>query len=94
MARIARTVIVRSVKLPRKAFRVFAELEGMYCNIVEQLTIFAVRSNAKSFTRLKALKYREGGNASLLLVAAGLFPLSGGCFESKPFDCCCEPQSW
>ncbi len=29
MARVARTVIVRSVELPRRAFRVFVELEGM-----------------------------------------------------------------
>ena len=59
MARVARTVIVRSVRLPRKVFRVFVELEGMYRNMVEQLTMYAVRNNVKSFTRLKALKYRE-----------------------------------
>jgi len=56
---VARTVIVRSARLSRKLFRVFAELEGMYRNMVEQLTMFAVRSNTTSFTRLKALKYRE-----------------------------------
>ena len=59
MARVARTVIVRSVRLPRKVFRVFVELEGMYRNMVEQLVLYAVRSNVNSFTRLKALKYRE-----------------------------------
>ena len=59
MARVARTVIVRSVKLPRKMFRVFVELEGMYRNIVEQLVMYAVRNRVKSFIRLKALKYRE-----------------------------------
>ncbi len=59
MARVARTVIVKSVKIPRKLFRVFVELEGMYRNIVEQLTMFAVRNSIKSFTKLKALKYRE-----------------------------------
>ncbi len=62
MVRIARTVIVRSVKLPRKVFRVFTELEGMYRNMVEQLVMYALRNNVKSFTRLKALKYREMRN--------------------------------
>ena len=59
MARVTRTVIVKSVKLPRKVFRVFAELEGMYRNMVEQLVLYAVRNNVKSFTKLKALRYRE-----------------------------------
>ncbi|RLI73844.1 transposase [Archaeoglobales archaeon] len=59
MTRVTRTVIVRSVKLPRKVLRVFVELEGMYRNMVEQLIMYAVRSNIRSFTRLKALKYRE-----------------------------------
>jgi len=59
MLRVVRTVIVRSTRLPRKVFRVFAELEGMYRNLVEQLAMYAVSSGVKSFTRLKALKYRE-----------------------------------
>jgi len=59
MIRVARTVIVKSVKLPRKVFRVFVEFECMYRNMVEQLVIYAVKSNIRSFTRLKALKYRE-----------------------------------
>ncbi len=59
MVRVARTVIVKSVKLSRKLFRVFVELEGMYRNMVEQLTMYAVRNGVRSFTRLKALKYRE-----------------------------------
>jgi len=59
MVRVTRTVIVRSIKLPRRVFRVFVELEGMYRNLVEQLTMYAVSSNVKSFTRLRALKYRE-----------------------------------
>jgi len=58
MNRIVRTVIVK-VKLPRKAFRVFIELEDIYRNMVEQLVLYAVRNNIKSFTKLKALKYRE-----------------------------------
>jgi len=56
---LARTVVVKSAPLPRKVFRVFVELEGMYRNMVEQLTLFAVRSDVASFTKLKALKYRE-----------------------------------
>ncbi len=59
MVRVARTVIVKSVKLPRKVFRVFIELEGIYRNMVEQLTMYAVYNSIKSFTKLKAYKYRE-----------------------------------
>ena len=59
MTKVTRTVIVNSVKLPRKIFRIFVELEDMYRNMVEQLTMYAVRNNIRSFTRLKALKYRE-----------------------------------
>ena len=59
MTSIARTVIVNSTRLPRKVFSVFVELEGMYRNMVEQLTMYAVSSGITSFTRLKALKYRE-----------------------------------
>ncbi len=35
MTRVTRTVIVRSIKLPRKVFKIFVELEGMYRNMVE-----------------------------------------------------------
>ncbi|OYT51216.1 MAG: transposase [Desulfurococcales archaeon ex4484_204] len=59
MSRVTRTVMVRSVKLPRRVFSIFVELEGMYRNMVEQLVLYAVRNNIKSFARLKALKYRE-----------------------------------
>ncbi|MDK6028292.1 transposase [Ignisphaera sp. 4213-co] len=59
MARVARTVVVETPPLPRKLFRVFVELEGMYRNMVEQLTLYAVREGVSSFTKLKALKYRE-----------------------------------
>ena len=59
MSEVVRTVVVKSTPLPRKVFRVFVELEGMYRNMVEQLVLFAVRNNIASFTRLKALKYRE-----------------------------------
>ena len=59
VARVARTVIVRTSPLPRKMFNIFVELEGMYRNIVEQLTMYAVKNNMASFTKLKTLKYRE-----------------------------------
>jgi len=59
MARVTRAVIVKSSRLLRRLFRLFTELEGMYRNMVEQLVIYAVRNNIKSFTKLKALKYRE-----------------------------------
>ena len=59
MARVTRTVVVKSVRLPRKVYRVFIELEGMYRNMVEQLVMYAVTNNIRSFTRLKALKYHE-----------------------------------
>jgi IS605 OrfB family transposase len=59
MSEVTRTVIVKSTPLPRKLFRIFVELEGVYRNMVEQLTLYAVRSGIASFTKLKALKYRE-----------------------------------
>jgi IS605 OrfB family transposase len=59
VSEVTRTVVVRSIPLPRKVFRVFVELESMYRNIVEQLVLYASRNKLTSFTRLKALKYRE-----------------------------------
>jgi IS605 OrfB family transposase len=59
VSELIRTVIVKSTPLPRKLFRVFVELESMYRNIVEQLVLYAVKNGITSFTRLKALKYRE-----------------------------------
>jgi transposase len=54
-----RTVVVRSEQLPRRTFRIFVELEGMYRNVVEQLVLYAVNSGITKFTRLKAERYRE-----------------------------------
>jgi len=59
LSEVTRTVVVKSVSLPRKVFRVFVELEGMYRNMVEQLVLYAVRNGVTSFTKLKASKYRE-----------------------------------
>ncbi|ESQ24725.1 MAG: transposase, IS605 OrfB family, central region [uncultured Acidilobus sp. JCHS] len=56
---VTRTVVVRSAPLPRRAFRIFVELEGMYRNIVELLVLYAVNNGITKFTRLKAEKYRE-----------------------------------
>jgi IS605 OrfB family transposase len=56
---VIRTVVVRSVPLPRRTFRIFVELEGMYRNVVEQLVLYAVNNNITKFTRLKAERYRD-----------------------------------
>jgi len=59
VAEVVRTVVVRSEQLPRRTFRAFVELEGMYRNIVEQLVLHAVNNGITKFTRLKAEKYRD-----------------------------------
>ena len=59
MSEVTRTVVVRSERLPRRTFRTFVELEGMYRNLVEQLVLYAVNNNITKFTRLKAERYRE-----------------------------------
>jgi len=59
MTRVTRTVIVKGARLSRKMFKALIELEGMYRNMFEQLVMYAVRNNIRSFTRLKTLKYRE-----------------------------------
>ncbi len=56
---VTRTVVVRSAPLPRRAFKVFVELEGMYRNMVEQLVLYAVNNGITKFTRLKAERYRD-----------------------------------
>ncbi len=58
MVEAVRTVVVRSEQLPRRTFRIFVELEGMYRNVVEQLVLYAVNSGITKFTRLKAERYR------------------------------------
>ena len=61
MVEVTRTVIVKSALLSRSMFRAFAELEGMYRNMIEQLVSYATRSGITGFARLKALKYGELG---------------------------------
>ncbi len=67
MFRVTRTVIVRSTRLPRRVFKIFIEVEGMYRNMVEQLVMYSTRNSLRSFTKLKALKYREMRNLYPLL---------------------------
>jgi putative transposase len=59
VSEVVRTVVVKSTPLPRKVFRVLVELEGMYRNMVEQLVLYAVGNGVTSFTKLKAMKYKE-----------------------------------
>jgi IS605 OrfB family transposase len=59
MVEAVRTVVVRSEQLPRRTFRAFVELEGMYRNMVEQLVLYAVNNGITKFTRLKAERYRD-----------------------------------
>ena len=59
MSEVTRTVIVRSAPLPRRAFKVFVELEGMYRNMVEQLVLYAVDNGITKFTRLRAERYHD-----------------------------------
>jgi IS605 OrfB family transposase len=59
VSEVTRTVIVRSAPLPRRTFRIFVELEGMYRNMVEQLVLYAVNNGITKFTRLKAERYRD-----------------------------------
>ena len=59
VSEVTRTVVVRSAPLPRRAFKVFVELEGMYRNMVEQLVLYAINNGITKFTRLKGERYRE-----------------------------------
>jgi len=59
MSEVTRTVVVRSVPLPRRLFRVFVELEGVYKSMVGRLVAYAVENGVTSFVRLRALKYLE-----------------------------------
>ncbi|MDI9619824.1 MAG: hypothetical protein QFX33_03330 [Candidatus Nezhaarchaeota archaeon] len=80
---INRTVIVKSERLLRKVFRVFVELEGIYRNVVEQLTLYAVGNNIGSFTKLKALKYRELRSLiPSVTIALRLYGMSGRIHQS------------
>jgi hypothetical protein len=51
---VTRTVIVRSERLPRRAFRALVELEGMYRNTVEQLVLYAVNNGITASAQREA----------------------------------------
>jgi putative transposase len=55
---LTRTVIVPSVKLAEKKFRVFKELEELYKQILLELVEYGFRNNIDSFTGLKGDRYR------------------------------------
>jgi len=59
MTEVTRTVVVRSAPLPRRVFKAFVELEGMYRDMVGRLVAHAVENGITSFAKLRALKYRE-----------------------------------
>ena len=56
--RVVRTVVLKSEKLPKKAFKTFVELEGMYREMLIQTTLFAVQNEITSFVKLKSEKYK------------------------------------
>jgi len=60
-----RTVVVRSEQLPRRTFRIFVELEGMYRNVVEQLVLYAVNNGVTKFTRLRLRDIARSGPSTL-----------------------------
>jgi len=59
VSEVVRTVVVPSVELSEKKFRVFKELEELYRRILVELVDYGFRNNIDSFTRLKRDKYRE-----------------------------------
>ena len=59
MRRVTRAVVVRSARLPRRTLGILLELQGMYRGMLEVLVPYAVENGIRSFTSLKAEKYRE-----------------------------------
>ncbi len=59
VARVTRTVVVRSSRLPRDAYATLLELQVMYRDMLESLVPYAVGEEIKSFTALRAAKYNE-----------------------------------
>jgi len=54
MSEVARAAIVESAPLPRRAFRVLAELERMCGDTVERLAPYAASSHITKFAGLEA----------------------------------------
>jgi putative transposase len=59
VSELIRTVVVPSVRLTEKKFRVFKELEELYRRVLVELVDYEFRNDIDSFTRLKRDKYRE-----------------------------------
>jgi putative transposase len=59
VSELVRTVVVPSVRLTEKKFKVFKELEELYRQVLIELVDYGFRNNIDSFTRLKRDKYRE-----------------------------------
>jgi putative transposase len=59
VSELTRTVVVPSVKLSERKFKIFKELEELYRQILIELVDYGFRNNIDSFTRLKRDKYRE-----------------------------------
>jgi len=59
VSEIIRTVVIRSIPLPRRTLRIFAGLEDMYRDMVEQLVSYAIENKVKSYIRLRALRYEK-----------------------------------
>jgi putative transposase len=59
VSELTRTIIVPSVKLTEKKFRVFKELEELYKQVLLELVEYGFRNSINSFTRLKRDKYHE-----------------------------------
>ena len=57
--RVVRTVVLKSEKLPKKTFKTFVELGGMYREMLLQTTLFAVQNEINSFVKLKSEKYKS-----------------------------------
>ena len=54
---IKRTVVLKSEKLPKKVFKIFVELEGMYREMLIQLLPYAVEDEVTSYVMLRVRNY-------------------------------------
>ena len=55
--KVRKTVVLKTEKLPKKVFKIFTELEGIYREMILQTVLFAVRNEITSFVKLKAKMY-------------------------------------
>jgi len=59
MVKLTKTVVVPSIVLTKKKWKVFRELESIYEEIVKELVTYGFENDVKSFTGLKKCKYHE-----------------------------------